>query len=109
MNIMERTRELGVMRAIGAKQGFIQRLVVMEGLTIGALSLVFAVGLSLGLSKGIGILIGKMAFKIPLALIVSPAALTGWVGLIIAGSIVATLYPAYRASRMTTREALAYE
>jgi len=109
VNVLERTRELGVMRAIGATPARIARLIVGEGLVTGGLSLVFAFALSLPLSSAIGGLIGRMAFRAPLALAISPPALAWWVGLVVVGSIAATLYPAARAARLTTREALAYE
>lgn len=109
MNILERTREIGVMRAIGATPKKIRNLVVAEGLLIGMLSLLIAVGLSLLISTYIGRLIGNMAFRTPLSLTISLAALAIWVLIIVAGSYVATLYPARRANKITTREALAYE
>lgn len=107
--IMERTRELGVMRAIGATPLAIGRLVVMEGTLIGALSLFFAFPLSLVLSSSIGNLIGSMSFKTPLPLTISTSAFIAWSLMVLSGSIVATIYPARRASRITTREALAYQ
>jgi putative ABC transport system permease protein len=108
MNLFERTRELGVMRAIGATPRAIGQLIVMEGLIIVALSLVFAFILSLLLSWSIWNLIGNMSFRTPLPLSISPFALLGWTGLVFLGSILATIYPAWRVSRITTREALSY-
>jgi putative ABC transport system permease protein len=109
VNVLERTRELGVMRAIGATPARIGRLVIGEGLATGALSLLLSFLLSLPLSLAIGGLLGRMAFRAPLALAVSGSALLWWIGLVVVGSIVATLYPALRAARLTIREALAYE
>jgi putative ABC transport system permease protein len=109
MNVMERTREIGVMRAIGATPNKIRNLVVWEGLVIGVLSILVALILSLFLSSFMGRFIGNMAFRTPLSLTVSILALTIWVAIIILGSYVATLFPARRANKITTREALAYE
>jgi len=109
MNVMERTREIGVMRAIGATPNRIRNLIVWEGLTIGAFSILLAFVLSLLLSTYLGRFIGNMAFRTPLSLTVSPVALGVWVILIVVGSYLATLFPARRANRLTTREALAYE
>jgi len=108
-NVLERTRELGVMRAIGATPKRVILLVVMEGLIVGVFSLVFAFAGSVGLSAPLGNLIGNMAFRTPLPLAISPLAFFIWVAIIVAGSVAATLYPAWRAGRMTTHEALAYE
>lgn len=109
MNILERTREIGVMRAIGATPAKIRNLVIWEGLLIGALSLFIAVALSVVLSTYMGRFIGNMAFRTPLSLTISLAALGIWVVIVVVGSYAATLYPARRANSITTREALAYE
>lgn len=109
MNILERTREIGVMRAIGATPKKIKKLIVWEGLLIGALSIFIAFALSLILSTFMGRFIGNMAFRTPLSLAISGTAILIWVMIIIAGSYGATLYPAKRAGRITTREALSYE
>lgn len=109
MNLLERTREIGVMRAIGATPKKIRNLIVWEGQLIGSLSIIIAFALSIFLSTYIGRLIGNMAFRTPLSLTISVLALGIWVLIIIIGSYTATLYPARRANRITTREALAYE
>jgi putative ABC transport system permease protein len=109
MNIMERTREIGVMRAIGGTPRKIKSIVVWEGIIIGAISIVIAFIFSLVLSTFMGRFIGNMAFKTPLSLSISVMALAGWIGIILLGSYAATFFPARRAGRITTREALAYE
>ncbi|MBS1507278.1 MAG: FtsX-like permease family protein [Bacteroidetes bacterium] len=109
MNLLERTREIGVMRAIGATPATIRKLVVWEGLFTGGLSIFIAIVLALVLSTFFGRFIGNMAFRTPLTLTVSVSAMAMWVALIIIGSYAATLYPARRANQITTREALSYE
>lgn len=109
MNVLERTREIGVMRAIGATPKKIRTLIVWEGMTIGILSVLVAFMISLLLSYYMGEFIGHISFRTPLTLTVSLLAIAIWTGIIIAGSYVATLYPARRANKVTTHEALAYE
>jgi putative ABC transport system permease protein len=109
MNILERTREIGVMRAIGATPKKIRNLVIWEGLFTGALSIFIAILFALILSTYLGRFIGNMAFRTPLKLTVSINALAIWIFLIAIGSYVATLFPARRANKITTREALSYE
>ncbi|GAA4408904.1 FtsX-like permease family protein [Nibrella viscosa] len=109
MSMLERTREIGVMRAIGATPATIRNLIVWEGLVIGVLSIVLAVAFSLALSVWLGRFIGNMSFRTPLGLTVSPLAMAIWIGIIGIGTYLATVFPARRANRLTTREALAYE
>ncbi|GAA4470920.1 FtsX-like permease family protein [Nibrella saemangeumensis] len=109
MSILERTREIGVMRAIGATPTTIRNLIVWEGLVIGALSIALAVVFSLALSVWLGRFIGNMSFRTPLGLTVSPLAMGVWIGIIGIGTYLATVFPARRANKITTREALAYE
>ena len=109
MNVLERTREIGVMRAIGATPKKIRNLVVYEGLTIGIQSLFVAFVLGVALSYYMGQFIGHISFKTPLTLTISLVALGVWVLIVVVGSFAATLYPARRAGSITTREALAYE
>ena len=75
MNVLERTREIGVMRAIGATPKKIRSLIVSEGLTIGVLSIVLAFIVSIGLSYFMGEFIGHISFRTPLTLTIS---LTGY-------------------------------
>jgi putative ABC transport system permease protein len=109
MSVMERTREIGVMRAIGATPRKIRRLIIWEGLLIGTISICIALLLSLLLSFYMGRFIGNMAFRTPLSLTLSTLAIIVWMLIIATGSYVATFYPARRANKITTREALAYE
>ncbi len=109
MNILERTREIGMMRAIGATPTTINKLIIFEGMLIGALSLIIAFVFSLALSSYMGIKIGHLAFRTPLSLTISIAGVAIWISIILLGSFIATWFPAKRANRITTREALAYE
>lgn len=109
MNVIERTREIGVMRTIGATPSKVNKLIVLEGLIIGGMSLFGAVALSLVLSTYLGRVIGDMAFRTPLTLSVSWPALIGWIILVGMGSYVATLRPARRANKITIRQALSFE
>ncbi|MBK9926738.1 MAG: FtsX-like permease family protein [Anaerolineales bacterium] len=107
-SVIERTREFGVMRAIGAKSKTILRNIISEGVFIGLMSWVIALPLSIPLSLGIGYMIGMMSFRSPLPLVVSSMGLGVWFLILIVGSIAASAYPAQQASRLTVRETLAY-
>lgn len=107
-NVVERTREFGVMQAIGGTPGTVLRIVVIEGVFIGVLSWIFAIALALPLSALVGTVLGNLAFRAPLPLVISPLAVLIWLAIIIVGSSAASAYPAWRASRLTIRETLAY-
>ena len=107
-SVIERTREFGIMRAIGAKSQAILRNIISEGLFIGLMSWGIANLVSLPLSLAVGTLIGNLAFRFPLPLILSPLAVFIWLMVIIIGSIAASAYPAWKASQLTIRETLAY-
>jgi putative ABC transport system permease protein len=109
MNVLERTREIGVMRAIGATPKKIKGLIVSEGLIIGCLSIILAFAMSIALSYFMGEFIGSISFRTPLTLTISLSAILIWILIVTVGSYLATILPAKRANIVTTREALAYE
>ena len=108
MNVIERTRELGVMRAIGATPGTIMRIIVTEGVFIGGLSWVFAVMISVPLSLLVGRVVGMLSFKVPLGLTISPFAMLLCLVVVLLISGASAAWPASRASRLTVRKVLAY-
>ena len=107
-SVIERTREFGVMRAIGATSRVVLRNVVSEGVFTGLLSWLIAIPLSLPLSTQVGNLVGSLSFRMPLPLFLSPVALGIWLVVVLAGSAAASAFPAQRAARLTIRETLAY-
>jgi putative ABC transport system permease protein len=107
-SVVERTREFGVMRAIGAKSRVILRNIISEGIFIGLMSWVIALPLSLPISFGIDYFIGTMSFRSPLPLVISPAGVGIWLAVILIGSIAASAWPARQAAQLTVRETLAY-
>jgi len=107
-NIIERTREFGVMNAIGAPAATVRRLVVAEGIFIAVISCVVAAIPALVLTVAMGAGLGNLFFNAPLPFQVSAPAIVLWVVVVVLGAALATLAPAYRASRLTVREALAY-
>lgn len=108
ISVMERTRELGVMRSVGATPAAVLRVIMGEGVWVGAMSAVFACALAVPLSAGVGALIGALAFRAPLPLVVSVPAVVAWLFIVVGLSALATATPALGASRMTVRDALAY-
>lgn len=109
MNVLERTREIGVMRAIGASDGDILQLVIVEGLTLGAVSWLLGTALSLPISKLLADGVGLAFLAVPLPLMFSLDGFLIWLAGAIALSALSSFLPARNASRLTIRKALAYE
>jgi putative ABC transport system permease protein len=107
-NVIERTREFGVMSAIGASASTVRRIVVAEGVFIAVSSCVVAVVLALLLTAIMDTGLGNLFLSAPLPFRFSVIALLAWIAAIVLGAALATLAPASRASRLTVREALAY-
>ena len=111
INVMERTREIGVLRAVGATPRMIYRLFVAEGVLVSALSIAVGLLLAWPLSVAASALFGQLilgaatplnyAFSFPgLAVTVTVVLMFGWL---------ASRIPARKAITVSTREALAYE
>lgn len=109
INVLERTREIGVLRAIGAPTPSLLQIVVVEGILIGILSFPLAVLLSLPLANVLNDLVGRQLLQAGLAFTFSWQGLALWFVLVILIAILASLVPAYNAIRLTVRSALAYE
>jgi putative ABC transport system permease protein len=109
LNVMERTRELGVLRALGAKDEMLRRLVIGEGLIIGLTSCLLGVILSVPLSLALGDALGYTLLYRHLDYVFSVDGLLLWLVFIIILSLAASIVPAQRAARLTIRETLAYD
>ncbi len=109
LNVLERSRELGVLRAMGAGRGLLQRLVLVEGLAVALLSGLLAALLAVPLTLVLDRVMGQTLLGSPLSFAFAPGAAAVWLGLALLIGVVACWLPAARAGRMAIREALAYE
>jgi putative ABC transport system permease protein len=107
-NVIERTREFGVMSAIGAPASTVRNLVVFEGIFIAVISCLVAAIPAVILTYAMGAGLGNLFMGAPVPFRVSGSAILIWVMIVVLGAALATLAPAARASRLTVREALAY-
>ncbi|HEV8545981.1 MAG TPA: FtsX-like permease family protein [Candidatus Limnocylindrales bacterium] len=107
-NVLDRTREFGVMHAIGARPERVRRIVSAEGVFLAIASIVVAVVPTLLLTGLLGAGLGDLFFSAPLPYRISLAAVGIWVVIAVLGAVLATEAAATRASRITVREALDY-
>jgi len=109
INVLERTREIGVMRAIGASNGAIRGIVMTEGMFIGMLSGLISIFLAYPLSQGLCGIVGDAVFQMPLSFSFSMSGVILWLIIVTVLSALASFLPAFNASRLTVREVLAYQ
>ncbi len=109
INVLERIREIGVLRAIGASDGSVRLIVLAEGIVIGWLSFIAGGILSIPFSHILSQQVGKALLGSPLDYTFSIDGLILWFIIVTVLAAVASLGPARSASRLTIREVLAYE
>jgi ABC-type transport system, involved in lipoprotein release, permease component len=109
MNVLERTREIGVMRSIGAVDREIMRTVIVEGVIIGSISWILGTLLSFPITYMLSYIISAAIFKSQIAVHFTYQGFGFWLLLVLALSAVASILPARNAARLTIREVLAYE
>jgi putative ABC transport system permease protein len=109
MNVLERTREIGIMRAIGADDRAVMWTVIAEGFVIGSISFVLASILSIPFTYVLSDIVSTAVFQTPIAVVFTFLGYAIWFGLVLLLSVVGSILPARSAARLTIREVLAYE
>jgi putative ABC transport system permease protein len=109
LNVLERTREIGVLRAIGATNWAMWSIVVIEGLLVGFVSWVLGVLLSYPLGNLLSGGVGMAFMGLWIEYFFSYDGVVIWLAVVAIVSALASLAPARRASHISVREALAYE
>lgn len=107
ISVLERTRELAVMKTLGATPRRLVGMVLTEAQWVGVVSGVGAFVLSLPLTALLDALVGGLGFVAPLPFAISWAPVLGWFGLVALVSCVAALPPALRAVRASIAFSLA--
>ena len=108
INVLERTREIGVMRTIGAVDRVIMQSVIIEGLVISLITWVLAIGVSFPIGNLLLAIISE-ALGTPMELVFTPLGILLWLAVVIILSVFASIMPARNAARLTINEVLAYE
>lgn len=107
-SVVERTRELGILRAVGARPSQVRWMVLIEGWLVSTASLPLAVLLAIPLSALIGRVVGDLAFQIPLPLALSWTSIAAWCVGVLGVATLASLLPARTANRRTIRESVGH-
>lgn len=107
INVLERRREIGVMRAIGASSSVVASLFIGEGLILGWLSWLIAVPLSMPAGR---LMTRALSNSINTELVYdfSGQGILYWLVIITVLSIIASWFPAQKAAQTSVRESLAY-
>jgi putative ABC transport system permease protein len=108
ISVVERTREIGVMRAIGARSRTIMGMFMMEGVLQGLFSWVLAVPLSFFLARPLANALGQAMFDANLDFQYNFSAVLIWLVIILVISTLASILPARNATQISVRESLAY-
>jgi putative ABC transport system permease protein len=108
ISVVERTREIGVMRAVGARSRTIMGMLVMEGVLQGFLSWGVAVPISFIIGRPFANQLGQTMLSIDLDYAYSAWGVLIWLGIIVTISTLASILPARNATLISVRESLAY-
>ncbi|MHB1133700.1 MAG: ABC transporter permease [Chloroflexota bacterium] len=109
LNVLERTREIGVLRAIGASDGAVRQIFIAEGILIGLLSWGVGAFVALPISQTLSYSVGVAFVNAPLTYAYSFGGLLIWLVTVVVLASLASILPARNASRLSVREVLAYE
>ncbi len=111
--VTEKSKEIAILKSLGASDQAIMRLFVLEGLIIGAIGTVFGVVVGWALAMGLkssGVQLSTEVYyvdRLPIAVNPSDYALVALASLVI--TTISTIYPATAASRLRPVDGLRYE
>ena len=109
LNVVQRTREFGVLVAIGAAPRRIGSYVLFESAVIALLSGALAIAASVPATLLLERVTGQIFIKAPLDFVMSPGGVALWLAVVTALALLGSLYPSRRAAQLSLREALAHE
>ena len=120
VSLMERTREIGILKALGMKSRTVLAIFISEAVIVGLLGATFGIGLGWVLANvaatiftggGFAVATGQGAVSGAFAItpVLTPTLLLGAFGFGIAVSVIFAIYPAWRASKLKPVDALRYE
>lgn len=108
ISVVERTKEIGVLRAVGARSRTIIGIFLMEGVLQGLLSCLVAIPVSFALGQPLASAMGQTMFSATLDYAYNWTAVGVWLTIMLVISALACILPARSATRVSVRESLAY-
>jgi putative ABC transport system permease protein len=108
ISVYERTREIGVLRSIGARSGNIMRLFVMEGVLQGLISFIIATPIAFLLAQPLARALGRTMLEVDLDFAFNYAAVGIWLVAVLVISVGASIAPSRRATQISVHEVLTY-
>lgn len=107
--VLERQREIGVLRAIGARGRTILGMVQLEGLVMAWLGWLLSLPLSVPISVVLAQGFASVMFPVPTPLMPDPTGALRWLALVTIVSVIACAWPARQAMRLSVVRALQCE
>src|SRR5262249_54987613 len=108
MNVLEQTRELGVLRAVAMKRGQVRKLVLAQALFLAVVSLVPGALVGVGIAYLMNVTTRPMTGHV-VAFHIDAALVAGCLAVALVIALTAAAGPARRAGRLRVIEALQYE
>lgn len=109
ISVLERSREIGVLRVLGATHVDVVRIVIGEGLFLVVVSWFAAVVLAWPVGVLLAHVIGQQLLASPMSYVYSFSGMLIWLAIALASAAAAGYGPARHASRLTIRNLLTYE
>jgi putative ABC transport system permease protein len=112
VSLIERTREIGILKALGMKSRTVLYIFLTESVIIGLIGAVIGIISGWVLANVVALFLGRgglIGSALTITPILTPAVLLGALGFGIGVSVIFALYPAWRASKLKPVEALRYE
>ncbi len=101
--VMERTREIGILKSLGASKAYIVNAILRETALLAVIGIGVGIAVSFAASEA-------LVKRLPTLTVMISGRWVGWATLIaLVGALVGALYPAFRAARKDPIDALAYE
>jgi putative ABC transport system permease protein len=108
ISVYERTREIGVLRSIGARSRDIMSLFVMEGVLQGLISFIIATPVAFFLAQPMARALGRTMLEVDLDFAFNYSAVGIWLAVVLVISVLSSITPSRRATRISVHEVLTY-